>query len=251
MRIIINADDLGFSENINNQIFALMSRGVVTSATILANGPAFEQAIGQVSYYNQCSFGVHLNVVEFRPLTSNSWPAAVLNDDGEFNGRLSNMVLGRFLRQAICSEWCAQIEKVKSYGLNISHLDSHWHFHTSSGIFTVLKTVQQHFGIRKVRNTWTIYPSNARPPRTLLLKKKLWNLALRRYFSTKTTSGFTNLMTFLEAAKTKRLSQTEIEVMVHPGHTAEPRFIEETRILQNDWSAEIPFDFKLISYHEL
>ena len=69
MRIIINADDLGISQEVNDAIFGLMAEGKVTSATILANGPAVEEAARRVAEFPECSFGVHLNLTEFKPWT--------------------------------------------------------------------------------------------------------------------------------------------------------------------------------------
>jgi predicted glycoside hydrolase/deacetylase ChbG (UPF0249 family) len=66
MLLIVNADDLGASEPINEEIFRLMESGLVTSATLMANAPAFHHAIKQIRHFPNCSFGVHLNLTAFR-----------------------------------------------------------------------------------------------------------------------------------------------------------------------------------------
>jgi len=48
MLVIVNADDLGAAERSNDEIFALMESGDVTSATIMANAPAFDHALRQI-----------------------------------------------------------------------------------------------------------------------------------------------------------------------------------------------------------
>lgn len=251
MRIIVNADDLGLSKEVNDHIFAFMSRGVVTSATILANGPAFDDAMERVPLYSHCSFGVHLNVAEFCPLMQDQRLAPIMNESGEFSGRVLSRFQGNGLGESIFNEWCAQVEKIKAHGVHVSHLDSHLHFHTLPALFGALKGVQKRFGLRKVRNTRNIYAPSALVSKTLLLKKWLWGVAVRQYFFTKTTSGFTDLTTFLEVAGRKRFPHADIEVMVHPGNSRTPRFIAETKVLQTDWLSRIPVDCELISYHEL
>ncbi len=59
MKIIINCDDLGASVTINECIFELMEQRRVTSATLLTNGSAVEDAVRQIGKYPECSFGVH------------------------------------------------------------------------------------------------------------------------------------------------------------------------------------------------
>ena len=82
MLLIVNAEDLGGNVAINDASFALMEAGVVTSSTIIANGPAFEHAIAAIKQFPNCSFGVHLNLTVFPPLTASSGLAPVLDDYG-------------------------------------------------------------------------------------------------------------------------------------------------------------------------
>src|SRR5690349_11238443 len=79
--VIINADDLGMSERVNEAIFDLMAQGRVTSATVMANGPAFRHAISGISRFPACSFGAHLNLTEFAPVTGGP-DAALLTGAG-------------------------------------------------------------------------------------------------------------------------------------------------------------------------
>src|SRR5215471_2247740 len=62
VRIIVNADDLGISEAVNEATFRAMERGVITSATMLANGPEVVAAAKLAPRFPKCSFGVHLNL---------------------------------------------------------------------------------------------------------------------------------------------------------------------------------------------
>src|SRR5436309_2289835 len=88
MTIIVNGDDLGMSESINEAIFQGMERGAITSATMLSNGAAVKHAAQSVHLFPACSFGVHLNLTEFSPLCSGSPTdlARILDANQRFNG---------------------------------------------------------------------------------------------------------------------------------------------------------------------
>lgn len=244
--IIINADDLGAGLEINDTIFKLISSNTLTSSTILANAPAFENAVIRIPDYPNCSFGAHLNVTQFKPLTSNVALRSILDSKGDFNGNLFHYKVDSVLKQAIFEEWSAQIRKIQSYGIKLSHIDSHQHVHTLPQLFMVLKSIQRKFGIRKVRISRNIY-SSTMPivSKGLRYKKMLWNLCLRKYYITKTTSGFTSFSTFLEVVKDMEFKCKIIEIMVHPGSVGHK---EETDALQTSWINELPFAVQLINY---
>jgi predicted glycoside hydrolase/deacetylase ChbG (UPF0249 family) len=78
MMIIVNAEDLGLSVDVNEAIFDLMDRGNVTSCSLLANAPSTEEATVKSRRYKDQSFGVHLNITEFRPLTKSAALSPIL-----------------------------------------------------------------------------------------------------------------------------------------------------------------------------
>jgi chitin disaccharide deacetylase len=245
MRLIINADDLGRTLEANEAIFALMELGLVTSATIMANSPFVEEAIAKLSRFPRCSFGIHLNVTEFSPLSSQPALGSLLDQAGNFNlSRFRKAVLHGPLKQAILNEWSAQVRKLQSYGITISHIDSHHGVHTEGRLFGVLKCLQHKFDIRKVRIRETIAPS----PGQLLIRSRCWNIALRLVYPTHTTSAFTDFSTFLQAATSLAERYATLEVMVHPGH---PRYASETSTLMSFWRERLPSPVELISYHEI
>src|SRR5262245_2766147 len=88
MKIIVNADDLGMSESVNDAIFDGMQRNVITSATMLANGAAVESAVGRLHQFPGYSFGVHLNLTEFEPVHPDSKKnlARIIAKNGCFSG---------------------------------------------------------------------------------------------------------------------------------------------------------------------
>jgi predicted glycoside hydrolase/deacetylase ChbG (UPF0249 family) len=249
MRVIVNADDLGLSPTVNDAVFGLMGAGAITSATMLAVTPGVEEAARRVREFPACSFGVHLCLTEFRPLTGNPGLAPLLAD-GVFDGqKVREIPITPSLREAVADEWSAQVQRIIDLGVCPSHLDSHHHVHTVPGLFGVLKRVQKRFGIRKVRVSLTVYSPDEVPSRRLLARKALWNAALRWWGRTTTTRDMTSLAAFLDWAKRgRRLATRSIELMSHPGH---PSFEFETARLHAGWHRELPFPVDLINYNEL
>ncbi len=253
VRVIVNSDDLGMNPVINATILDLIDRRRVTSSTLLANGPSVEEAVRFLPKRVSYSLGVHLNLSEFEPLTPSRerWRlAGCLKGDGAFAGEqaLADLVITDTLREAIFQELRLQVEKVIALGVKVSHFDSHNHVHTLPWMFPVLKRLQKHFAVRKVRTTWNIYRASNPSSPQLRLKKWAWDFALRHYYKTTTTDGLTTLSIFCEIGKRTELSGSTIELMTHPGH---PAYESETQLLYRPWEQEMPFPVELIDYHAL
>ena len=69
MKIIINADDLGMSVEVNSAISSLLEEEKITSSSIMSNAPYFEEAVNIAKNFPNYSFGIHLNLTKFKPLT--------------------------------------------------------------------------------------------------------------------------------------------------------------------------------------
>jgi predicted glycoside hydrolase/deacetylase ChbG (UPF0249 family) len=250
--LIINADDLGISEENTAATASLMERGRVTSATILANGEDLESAVNVARSLPRCSFGVHLNLTEGPPLTDSSRLSPLLGEDGQFTRLVFSEPLAGPLLSAVEEEWVAQVEKVRATGLRVTHLDSHEHVHTIPRLFFAFKAVQRRTGIRKARITKNLYDSSSPPGSSLVLvKKRAWTFALRHYLRTRTTEGFSDFGSFFRAAKERPLHLRNLEVMVHPAAGDEFGFREEIELLETDWEKELPFQVRLLSFHQL
>lgn len=255
MRLIVNADDLGISETVNDAIFDLIGRGLVTSASIIANGPALEGLAARCAAFPKASFGVHLNLTQFKPVTASSGLTPLLDENGNFRGpAIRNVALRPRLLAAIYSEWKAQITKLRALGICVSHIDSHHHVHTIPRLFPVLKLLQMRAGIRKVRTTKNIYADPSAVSGRLLTQKRLWHWLLCRLWQSKIAQGFTSLDDFRAVAERHVLGQwlqgdfgnASVEVMVHPGNA---HYAAETEKLSHDWIGRM--GFQLISYADI
>lgn len=245
---VINADDLGMSQAVNEATFDLMARGRVTSATILANAPATGEAARRVPKFPACSFGVHLNLTQFEPLTGGPGGRLLVDDRGQMSRANESARPGPARLHAFYRELCAQIERVASLGVPVSHLDSHNHVHTRPFLFPVLKEVQRRYRIRRVRLSKNFYSPDEPCPARLAWKKRAYNWALTSIYATQTTDAFTEFLTFYRAETSRKRSIGLIELMVHPGAAAAA---EETAILGSDWAARMDLPVQLISYGEI
>jgi predicted glycoside hydrolase/deacetylase ChbG (UPF0249 family) len=246
--VIVNADDLGMNHEVNEATFDLMATGRISSATIIANAPATREAASHVSRFPKCSFGVHLNLTQFEPLTGGSGARLLINERGQMS-RANEIARpsSEWLR-AVYREICAQIERVASLGVSISHLDSHHHVHTRPLFFPALKEAQRRYKIRRVRLSKNFYASGQPLPAGLLWKKRTYHWALKSMYRTHTTDAFTELTTYYRADAARRRSTARIELMVHPGAADSA---EETAILDSDWIARTDPPAQLISYAQL
>jgi|ERR1022692_669353 predicted glycoside hydrolase/deacetylase ChbG (UPF0249 family) len=250
MRIIVNADDLGISEPVNEAIFQGMQRGVITSATMLSNGPAIRAAVQNLHMFPECSFGVHLNLTEFGPLFSgsNTDLADILDKNRCFNGNsIREVTIGVGMLRAIFREWCSQIENVIRLGVEPSHLDAHHHVHTIPQLLPVLAALGRRYKINKARISKNMYDDSERPGQLLLAKKRLFNLALRA-IGFRTTHIFTDLRTFIKLCAVRPPGPSSVELMTHPGSL--PRD-EEANLLESDWRGRLAYKATLVSYKSL
>lgn len=246
VQVIVNADDLGIGREVNDAIFEMIGLGHVTSATLMANGPQVEHAIARLADFPQASFGIHLNLTEFQPISGPKGLQSLLRDDGEFHGQISQVKIGQELISAVARELGAQIEFLRSRNVGISHFDSHHHVHTLPWLFPVVKYLQIKFRIRRARITWNAYDQVRRPSRALYAKKCLYNFALRNLVRTVTTEGFSDLPAFIENAKSERISPRTYEIMVHPGASK-----EEDALLTSAWKSGLPYSIQMINYLQL
>lgn len=159
-RIIINADDFGLCEGVNQAVAQAHSSGVLTSATIMVNMPGADDAVKIAKEMPTLGVGVHLNLTEGPPVSKEACVERLIGADGQFDRspiRLSLLSLtGHKIREAIRTELAAQIQWVIDHGLKPTHLDSHKHIHACPALFSIVCQLAGRFGIRAVR--WPFEP---------------------------------------------------------------------------------------------
>lgn len=237
LRLVVNADDLGMSSRQNDAILELIAAGRVTSATLLMNAPVLDDALRRLRALPQASFGVHLNVTQYAPLSAAPGLAPLLDAEGCFAGeaRLHAARLAGALTAAIEAEWRAQIERLIAAGVTPSHLNSHNHVHTHPALLPVLRRLCRRYGVRRVRATRNLWPAGRTPSAAKRLAKTAWRIALERWVGARTTDRMADLASLLDNVAILP-TRGCIEVMVHPGH---PAYGEEERLLRGTWWAAL------------
>lgn len=153
--LIVNADDLGWTEGVNRGIADAHHQGIVTSTSLLANGPAFESGVKLALTTPGLGLGVHLNLSDGTPVADAETVTSLVNDRGEFSGGPESLLL-RLARRGIAledveREWDAQIHKVRETGVQPTHLDGHKHVHMLPGLFEIALRLAKRHGIDAIR----------------------------------------------------------------------------------------------------
>ncbi len=153
--LIVNADDLGWTEGVNRGILEAFQHGIVTSASLIANGAAFAGGVAAARSAPGLGVGVHLNLSDGPPLANRKTVTTLLNKGGEFAGGPERLLLRRARRGLLLTEveteWDAQIRKVRDAGIAPTHLDGHKHVHMLPGLFEIALKLAKRHGIGAIR----------------------------------------------------------------------------------------------------
>jgi hopanoid biosynthesis associated protein HpnK len=153
--LIVNADDLGWTEGVNRGIAEAHRNGIVTSASLLANGRAFAGGVELVRAMPGLRVGVHLNLSEGEPVAAREQVKSLVNEAGMLAGGPEGLLL-RLARRGLVleeveREWDAQIRKVSGAGIQPTHLDGHKHVHMLPGLFEIALRLAKRHGIGAAR----------------------------------------------------------------------------------------------------
>ena len=153
--LIVNADDLGWTDGVNRGILDAFHGGIVTSTSLLANGAAFAAAVKSAKAAPGLGVGVHLNLSDGDPVADPESVTSLLNDDGKFADGPERLLLKRARRGLILDEveeeWDAQIQKLRDAGIHPTHLDGHKHVHMLPGLFEIALRLAKSHGIDAIR----------------------------------------------------------------------------------------------------
>ena len=154
-RLIVSADDLGLCHSVNEGIAQAFDRGIVTSASILAAGEAFEEAAALARERPRLDLGIHLALTQQRPVSPVQDIPSLVDSRGCFPATWSGFLL-RYLRGAarkeeIEVELRAQVNRVREAGLSFSHFDGHQHLHMLPGILPIVVRLAAECGVGGLR----------------------------------------------------------------------------------------------------
>ena len=165
-RLIVNADDFGRSHSINQAVIHAHREGILTSASLMVNEPAFEEAVLLAREHPRLGVGLHLTLLCGHSALPREKIPGLVNPQREFS---SNPVAAGFryftsrpLRAQLRDEVATQFEKFRQTGLKLDHVNGHLHFHMHPTVFGILMENAAAWGITHLRLTWDPFWFNAR-----------------------------------------------------------------------------------------
>ncbi len=234
-QLVVNADDFGFTPDVNEGIVDAHRDGILTATTLMANGAAFDDAVRFARLTPSLDIGCHLVLVSGHSvLTGHPYPLTV--------SKLLMAIARRELR--IYDELAAQVRKIVQAGIAPTHLDTHKHTHLAPPVLEAVARVAEEFGIRWVRRPFD-FPMTTTAPflkratsRALGLVRLQFHRTLARHHcrTTDTFAGFQITGRFRTAelvALIRQLPAGLTELMCHPGHCREDLQRARTRLKQS------------------
>jgi hopanoid biosynthesis associated protein HpnK len=178
-RLIVNADDFGFTAGVNRAIVEAHTRGIVTSSTLMANGRAFTDAVRLAKTVPRLSVGCHVVLIDGEPVLDPSrlpTLAVAHSGGGHFRDGLisfaARALAGRLDPGEIEGEARAQIRKLQAAGIDVSHVDTHKHTHLFPAVLRPLLRAARACGVHAVRNPFG--PRTPLKSSELLKRPSLW-----------------------------------------------------------------------------
>ncbi len=155
-QLIINADDFGYTRGVNEGIIRAHRDGILTSATLMANGAAFDDAVERAKANPRLGVGCHLVLTGGKSVAPREKIRSLADSQGRLPVSLGSLVarlsLGAIRTSDIETELSAQLEKIRHAGIELTHVDTHKHTHVHPRVMSAVGRVAQKFGITRVRN---------------------------------------------------------------------------------------------------
>ena len=141
-KLIVNADDFGRHELINRAVERAFNSGCLRSATLMAGGIAFDDAINLAKKFPKLGVGIHFTLANGNPILPPEEIPTLVTEEGIFHGDyikfLKRYLSGKISLGEVRSELAAQLEKILNTGLTLTHFDSHQHLHHIPGIIEIV-----------------------------------------------------------------------------------------------------------------
>ena len=238
-QLVVNADDFGFTRDVNQGIIQAHQRGILTATTLMANGDAFADAARLARENPTLDIGAHLVLIGGRGLAAPqvALPATVT--------RLLAAIALKQLR--IHDELAAQVRRILDAGIRLTHLDTHKHTHLAPPVLDAVARIAEEFGIPWVRRPFDLPITAARATATRgkravsgglsLVRARFQGVLARRHC--KTTDHFAGFQitgrfrTQELVALIRALPEGSTELMCHPGICSAELAAARTRLKQS------------------
>ncbi|MGI6362361.1 MAG: carbohydrate deacetylase [Bacillota bacterium] len=148
-KLIINADDFGLTPGINQAVMRAHREGILTSATLMAGGLAWQEAVALAAKTPTLGVGVHLTITALKPVLPPERVPSLVDAAGNFRRQFWRVLVWN--NKEVEAEWRAQIQRLLEAGLEPTHLDSHHHIHLWPPLLAIACRLAREFGIPAVR----------------------------------------------------------------------------------------------------
>ena len=230
----MNADDFGFTRDVNEGIVEAHRNGILTATTLMANGDAFDHAVALARDNPSLDVGCHLVLVQGRSVAdpSRDLPASV--------GELVRALMQR--RLAVYEELSAQVRKIARAGIRPTHIDTHKHTHLLPPVLSAIARVAREFRIPWVRRPFDFgIDSGARITRSAValglrvtrpgFASALGGLKTTDHFTGFQITGMLHERNLIETLE--RLPEGLTEFMCHPGRLGPELKAAATRLKES------------------
>ena len=252
-RLIVNADDFGLAPGVNRAILELHAAEVLTSATLMAQAAATEEAVNMALAMPTLGVGCHIVLVDGSPVSDrNKISSLVDRTTGDFHptlgGFLSRHFTARIRSAEIEAEAAAQIALLQSYGLRLTHVDTHKHMHMFPAILRPVIRAAKAAGIPAIRNPfeplWSLNATTDAPDvrRAEVILLRRFEAKFRRIVreeGLQTTDGAVGVLATgtvnIATVNTLITAMPEgtFELVSHPGYRDECLARANTRLLES------------------
>ncbi len=235
--LVVNADDFGFTREVNAGIIEAHERGILTAATLMANGAAFDEAVRLARQTPSLDVGCHLVLV--------GAPSA-LDPARPLPATVAQLIRAICLRRiSVYEELQAQIRKILDAGIQPTHLDTHKHTHLFPPVLDAVARLGEQFRIRWIRRPMDFPLASARVPWTRrALSRSLHGLRLGFHrkierHGCRTTDHFagfqfTGIFSSRDILEMLReLPEGVTEFMCHPGRCGPELMAARTRLKES------------------
>jgi len=156
-RLIVNADDFGRSSSINTAVIRAHREGILTTASLMVNEPACDEAVALAKQNPKLGVGLHLALLCGRSALPPEKIPGLVNENGEFTNSPFGAGCSYFfrpgLRSQLESEIGAQFERFHATGLQLDHVNGHLHLHLHPVVFGILLRRAPEWGLTRFRLT--------------------------------------------------------------------------------------------------
>ena len=175
-RIIFTADDFGLCTEVNDAVERAHREGVLSAASLMIGAPAAADAIARARRMPRLAVGLHLTLVEGRPVLPSVVVPALVKADGSFHDNLVRAGVRWFFspsaRRQLRAEIRTQFEAFRATGLTLDHVNAHNHMHLHPTVLGMIVDLAQEFDVRAVRIPFEP-PAGLLAPWIGLMKRRL------------------------------------------------------------------------------